>query len=90
MVSGVGGVYRQPGAFRQHNKHRSNVVMSSSRLQASDAEYIVVIVVCIKLFLPGSAVNYKLLIFSIVRYLVDGAEANNINNIVGKVSSYSE
>ena len=38
MVSGVEGVYRQPGALRQHNEHISNVVMSSTKVQACDAE----------------------------------------------------
>ena len=74
MVSGVGGVYRQ------HNKHISNVVMSSTRLQASDAEYIVVIFVCITVFLPGSAVcKLRIVDVSIVQYLVDGAEILTIS-----------
>ena len=76
MVSGVGGVYGQPGAFRQHNKHISNVVMSSTRLQASNAECSVVIFVCITVFLPGSA-NYESSIFLL--YLVDGAEIPTIS-----------
>ena len=91
MVSGVEGVYRQARAFTQHNKHISNVVMSSTRLQASDAEYIIVIFVCIELFLLGrtSAVNYNLF-DKVFQLYLSCRRWRNSNNMIVKISSFSE
>ena len=64
---------------------------NSTRLQASDAEYIIVLFVCIELFLLGrtSAVNYNLF-DKVFQLYLSCRRWRNSNNMIVKVSSFSK